>query len=243
MAEPPGKRLKSGLPLCRAHRSSAGRRAALRLPAAVEDALCGVSSLLRDGAYRLQGLASAFERDDVALPRVASFFHQEALKQEEEAEAMLGYLAERGGNFCSKDIQMADGIGGGVGVSQRGLRPPARVYESCKIVSGPSQQHFGTPQAGLRGGLRRVAGLRAAAAPAEGGGWRPGRAESAGSQPRRPARGANVVKSHFLSPRVDRLKLLLGDLLTNARRVGCTADRAGGLGEYILNELQDELSR
>lgn len=29
------------------------------------------------------------------------------------------------------------GIGGsGIGASQRGLRPPARVYESCKIVSG-----------------------------------------------------------------------------------------------------------
>lgn len=54
--------------------------------------------------YLLQ--ASVFERDDVALPRVACFFHQEALKQEEEAEAMLGYLAERGGNYCGKDIQV-----------------------------------------------------------------------------------------------------------------------------------------
>ena len=47
-----------------------------------------------------------FERDDVALPRVASFFQQEALKQEDEAEAMMGYLAERGGNYCGKDTQV-----------------------------------------------------------------------------------------------------------------------------------------
>ena len=50
--------------------------------------------------------ASAFERDDVALPRVAAFFHQEALKQQADAEAMLGYLAERGGKYCGKDIQV-----------------------------------------------------------------------------------------------------------------------------------------
>lgn len=51
--------------------------------------------------------SSVFERDDVALPRVASFFHQEALKQQQEAEAMLGYLAERGGNYCGKDVQVS----------------------------------------------------------------------------------------------------------------------------------------
>lgn len=53
---------------------------------------------------------------------------------------------------------------------------------------------------------------------------------------------ASVVKSHFLTPRVDRLKLL-GDLLTSARRVGCTNDQTGGFGEYILNEMQEELTR
>lgn len=53
--------------------------------------------------------ASVFERDDIALPRVASFFHQEALKQQDEAEAMVGYLAERGGAFCGKDIQVTAG--------------------------------------------------------------------------------------------------------------------------------------
>lgn len=55
-AEPAEKRLKTGLPLCAAHRSSAGSRARHNLQAAVEEALCGVSSLLWDGAYRLQAL-------------------------------------------------------------------------------------------------------------------------------------------------------------------------------------------
>lgn len=59
-------------------------------------------------SYLLQ--ASVFERDDVALPRVASFFHQDALKQEREAEAMLGYLAERGGSYCGKDIQVRTNV-------------------------------------------------------------------------------------------------------------------------------------
>lgn len=57
MAEPAGKRLKSSLPACGAHRSSAGSsRAGHNLPAAVEEALCGVSSLLWDGAYGLRAL-------------------------------------------------------------------------------------------------------------------------------------------------------------------------------------------
>ncbi len=53
---------------------------------------------------------------------------------------------------------------------------------------------------------------------------------------------ASIVKSRFLTPRVDRLKLL-GDLLTSTRRVGCTNDQTAGFGEFILNELQDELTR
>uniref|UniRef100_A0A3B4ZL97 Uncharacterized protein n=1 Tax=Stegastes partitus TaxID=144197 RepID=A0A3B4ZL97_9TELE len=52
MAEPAGKRLKSSLPLCRYLQPAAGHNP----PAAVEEALCGVSSLLWDGAYRLQAL-------------------------------------------------------------------------------------------------------------------------------------------------------------------------------------------
>ena len=57
MAEPPGKKPKSSLPQCRAHPSSgASSRVRQNLPAAVEEALCGVSGLMWDGAYRLQAL-------------------------------------------------------------------------------------------------------------------------------------------------------------------------------------------
>ncbi|KAM9529737.1 uncharacterized protein ACWYII_041777 isoform 2-T2 [Salvelinus alpinus] len=52
---------------------------------------------------------------------------------------------------------------------------------------------------------------------------------------------ASVVKSRVLGPLVPRVKLL-GDLLTNARRVGCTIDRSGGFGEYLINQLQEELT-
>ncbi|XP_028287244.1 ferritin, heavy subunit isoform X1 [Parambassis ranga] len=202
MAEPAGKRLKSSLPLCTAHRSSAAASGARHnLPAAVEEALCGVSSLLWDGAYRLQALASVFERDDVALPRVASFFHQEALKQQDEAEAMVGYLAERGGAFCGKDIQ------------KPGCEAVCAVLPALELLLLQLKE-----EVGVMVELSQLA--------CEHG----------------DPHAAHVVKSHFLRPRVDRLKLL-GDLLTNARRLGCTNDQTGGFGEYILNELQEELSR
>ncbi|XP_023119187.1 ferritin light chain, oocyte isoform-like [Amphiprion ocellaris] len=202
MAEPAGKRLKSSLPLCTAHRSSAdGSRAKHNLPAAVEEALCGVSSLLWDGAYRLQALANVFEQDDVTLPRVASFFHQEALKQQDEAEAMLGYLAERGGNFCGKDIQRpsCEAVCAVLPALELLL---LQLKEEVSVMVELSQmaRDHGDPTTG------------------------------------------HIVKSHFLVPRVDRLKLL-GNLLTSARRVGCTNDQKGGFGEYILNELQEELTR
>lgn len=201
MSEPAGKRLKSSLPLCRAHRSSATSRARHNLQAAVEEALCGVSSLLWDGAYRLQALASVFERDDVALPRVASFFHQEALKQEEEAEAMLDYLAQRGGNYCGKDVQ------------KPGCEAVCAVLPALELLLLQLKE-----EAAVLVELSQLARKHG------------------------DPHTASVVKSHFLTPRVDRLKLL-GDLLTSARRVGCTNDQTGGFGEYILNELQEELTR
>ena len=50
---------------------------------------------------------------------------------------------------------------------------------------------------------------------------------------------ASVVKSRFLGPLVPRVKLL-GDLLTNAHRLGCGAQ--GSLGEYLMDQLQEELT-
>ncbi|XP_070828911.1 ferritin light chain [Chaetodon trifascialis] len=203
MAEPAGKRLKSSLPLCRTHRSSAGSRARLNLQAAVEEALCGVSSLLTDGAYRLQALCiSAYRLCFISCrPRVASFFHQEALKQEQEAEAMLGYLAERGGSYCGKDVQKpgCDGVCAVLPALELLL---LQLKEEVGVLVELNQlaRNNGDPHA------------------------------------------ASVVTRHFLTLWVDRLKLL-GDLLTSARRVGCTNDRTGGFGEYLLNELQEELTR
>lgn len=51
----------------------------------------------------------------------------------------------------------------------------------------------------------------------------------------------SVVKSHFISPLVLKIKLL-GDLLTSTRRVGCTTDGTGGFGEYLIDQLYKELS-
>ncbi|KAK7916503.1 hypothetical protein WMY93_012264 [Mugilogobius chulae] len=103
MAEPEEKRFKSILPRCTSHRSSISR--CVTLQAAVEEALCGVSSLLFHGVYKLQALASAFELDDCSLPRLALFFCHTAQKQQEEAQELLRYLSQRGGTYCSRDIQ------------------------------------------------------------------------------------------------------------------------------------------
>ncbi|XP_068579541.1 ferritin light chain, oocyte isoform-like [Cebidichthys violaceus] len=201
MTEPAGKRLKGSLPLCRAHRSSAGSRVRHNLQAAVEEALCGVSSLLWDGEYRLQALARVFERDDAALPRAASFFHREALKQRQEAEAMMGYLAERGGNYCGRDVQnpLCEAVCSLLPALELLLLQLKEEVGVLVELSELARDH-GDPHA------------------------------------------AGVAKSRFLTPRVDRLKLL-GDLVTSARRVGCTQDQTGGFGEFILNELQEELTR
>lgn len=50
--------------------------------------------------------AKIFEQSDLALPRVSAYFHQESVKELERAEAMLQYLSQRGGKYCSKNIQV-----------------------------------------------------------------------------------------------------------------------------------------
>ncbi|KAJ8332510.1 hypothetical protein SKAU_G00422990 [Synaphobranchus kaupii] len=52
---------------------------------------------------------------------------------------------------------------------------------------------------------------------------------------------ASVVNSRFLCPLVPRVKVL-GDLITSARKAGCTPDGADGFGEYLFNQLQEELT-
>ncbi|XP_048829092.1 ferritin light chain, oocyte isoform-like [Brienomyrus brachyistius] len=105
MSEPRCKRLKTSLPICKNHKALSGSRVTQNLPAVVEESLCGVTTLLMEAAYRLQALARIFEQHDVALPRVAGFFHQESEKEQKQAEAMLAYLTERGAHYCNKDIK------------------------------------------------------------------------------------------------------------------------------------------
>ncbi|XP_067291843.1 ferritin light chain, oocyte isoform-like [Pseudorasbora parva] len=52
---------------------------------------------------------------------------------------------------------------------------------------------------------------------------------------------ASVIKRQFIEPLVPKVKLI-GDLLTSARRVGCTGDSAGGFGEYLIDQLQETLT-
>ncbi|XP_067235369.1 ferritin light chain, oocyte isoform-like [Chanodichthys erythropterus] len=105
MSEPKVKRIKTCLPLCKTHFSSAGSQVRQNFPTAVEESLCGVSTFLMEVSYKLEALAKIFEQSDLSLPRVAAYFHQESVKELEGAEAMLQYLSQRGGKFCGKNIQ------------------------------------------------------------------------------------------------------------------------------------------
>lgn len=200
MAEPAEKRFKSSLPWCPSHRcySSPGRGALPLLPA-VEEAVCGVSGLLLHGAYRLQALAGAFERDDVAFPRLALFFRRVAQRQHEEAQQLMRYLAQRGGTYCSKDLQ------------RPGCEAVGAVLPALDLLLQLLKDEVGV--------LVELSEL---------------------SRDRGDPQTCSVVKSLLLSPRVERLKQL-GDMLTNARRLGCTNDPTGQFGEYLLNELHEEL--
>lgn len=51
---------------------------------------------------------------------------------------------------------------------------------------------------------------------------------------------ASIIKSRFLQPLISKVKLV-GDLLTEARRVGCTNDSMGGFGEFLFDQLQGSL--
>ncbi|XP_072291948.1 ferritin, heavy subunit [Eucyclogobius newberryi] len=202
MAEPAEKRLKSGLPRCACHRSSSGQaRGALALQAAVEEALCGVSSLLFHGVYKLQALASVFERDDCALPGLAWFFCHTAQRQQEEAQELLRYLSQRGGTYCGRDMQRA----------------------GCESVCGvlPALDLLGLQLSEEVGVLLELIHM---------------------SRDSGDPQTCSVLQSLLVSPRVERLKQL-ADLLSTARRLGCTADSTGRFGEYLLCELQEELRR
>ncbi|KAL7868115.1 hypothetical protein SRHO_G00094990 [Serrasalmus rhombeus] len=201
MSEPRGKRLKSSVPVCKTHRASAGSAVKQNLPSIVEEGLCGVSSLLMELAYRLQALAKIFDQDDMALPRVAAYFHQESAREQEQAEAMLQYLSERGGQYCNKDIQ------------RPGTEQVCALLPALELLLGQWKEEMAIMVELCQ--LAREHG---------------------------DPHSASMLKSHFLQPLTPKIKLL-GDLLTNAKKVGCTRDGAGGFGEYIIDQLYEELAR
>lgn len=200
MAEPSTKRLKTNLPVCKTHRTCVGTKVKQNLPAVVEESLCGVSTLLMEIAYRLEALSKIFEQDDIALPRVATFFYQESEKEQAQAEAMLEYLSERGGQYCNKDIQ------------RPGCEQVCAVLPALELMLGQWKDEMA-----IMVDLCQLAREH--------------------SDPH----SASVIKGRFLGPLVPRIKLL-GDLLTNARRVGCNSDGSGGFGEYLIDQLQEELT-
>ncbi|KAG1938303.1 ferritin heavy chain B [Pimephales promelas] len=200
MSEPTAKRIKTCLPLCKTHLSTAGSQVRQNFPTVVEESLCGVSTLLMEVSYRLEALAKIFEQSDLSLPRVAAYFHQESVKELERAEAMLQYLSQRGGKFCGKNIQRP--VTENVCAVLPGLEIMLDQWKeemSVMVELNQLARECGDPHT------------------------------------------ASVIKSQFVEPLVPKVKLV-GDLLTSARRVGCTSDSTGGFGEYLIDQLQETLT-
>ncbi|TSK45844.1 Ferritin, heavy subunit [Bagarius yarrelli] len=200
MSAPVGKRLKTNIRLCTAHRALVSSKAKQNFPVSVEEALCGLSTSVLEFAYRLEALAKIFEQDSLPLSRVAAFFHQQSTREQEQAKAMLKYLSARGGQYCNKVIQRpgTDHVCALLPALELMLRQwkeeMAIMVELCQLAREHEDPHT-----------------------------------------------VSVIKSCFLNPLVPKIKLL-GDLLTNAHRVGCTTDSSGGFGEYLIDQLYKDLS-
>ncbi|XP_056595157.1 ferritin light chain, oocyte isoform-like [Triplophysa dalaica] len=199
MSEPRVKRIKSNLPHCNSHRCVVGSQSRQNFPSVVEESLCGVSNLLLEVSYKLQALANIFEQSDRALPRLAAFFHHESVKEQDRAEVMLQYLSQRGGTFCSKNIQ------------RPGIEHGCTVLSALEIILNQWKDEMAfmveLSQLALNYGDPHT---------------------------------ASIIKSRFLQPLISKVKLV-GDLLTEARRVGCTNDSMGGFGEFLFDQLQGSL--
>ena len=58
--------------------------------------------------YAYTAMAAHFDRDDVALSNVASFFRKSASEEKEHAEKLIDYQNKRGGRVTFKDIAVAE---------------------------------------------------------------------------------------------------------------------------------------
>ncbi|NP_001119864.1 Ferritin light chain, oocyte isoform-like [Danio rerio] len=200
MSEPRVKRIKTCLLLCKTHVSSAESQVKQNFPRVVEESLCGVSTLLLEVSYKLEALGRIFEQSNLALPRVAAYFHQESVKEQERAEVMLQYLSQRGGKYCNKNIQ------------RPGTEQVCAVLPALEIMLNQWKEEMSV--------MLEINHL---------------------AHEHDDPHTASVIKSQFIEPLVQKVKLV-GDLLTNARRVGCTDDSAAGFGEFLIDQLQENLT-
>ncbi|KAM4617780.1 ferritin light chain-like [Discoglossus pictus] len=199
MAEPKKKRVKGSLPSCPGHRMNAGSGVRQNFSPLLEEGLCGVCSAVLSLSYKMQALAEVFDQANVALPRVSKFFLEQAKEEQETAEALLKYLNDRGGLYCSKTIQKpsCEHVGDV-------MRAVTIALGEWKTMSGYFEELYN-----LSIDL---------------------------SDPH----SAGTIKKHFIEPKIRKVKLV-GDLLTNARRLQCTQDGKSSFGEYLIDRLQEEL--
>ncbi|KAJ7422221.1 ferritin light chain-like protein [Pitangus sulphuratus] len=198
MAEPRSKRPRVTLPACPAHRPLPASRVRHGFPAAVEEALCGVTGAQLELHYCLQALGEYFDQSHVALPNISKFFLHQALEERKAAEALMKYQQERGGHYCSKTIQKpncdyAVGLMKALELAMVQWKTMLRYFEELYALS----------------------------------------VENADPHT------ASTMKKQFIAPKIRKIKLM-GDLLTNARRLDCSQDGRNSLGDYFMDRLQQE---
>ncbi|XP_069057043.1 ferritin heavy chain A-like [Pleurodeles waltl] len=70
-----------------------------------EAALNGLASVQLYASYTLLSMSCHFDRDDVALPHMSDFLHEQSQEEHEHAIKLLRYLNKRGGRVALQDIR------------------------------------------------------------------------------------------------------------------------------------------